>query len=258
MGPPFPAIFFAARCPQKRSLVGPMTLGVLGGGLNGWCAWDWEDRCTTEMGDDMVTKDPLERAKVALEKLQGQNAELQRQIEAGSALEADYDKVVASQQKASSKYEKLLMRVGDKHSKVHRVAVDMGGGTVAQVSTELINLAVRAAGRWSKDGFFAQNVDVLQGAPHFVLGLGLYIAEMATRKDPADSGGELPSTTREVWSEATKLFAQLGFSNLARAIRVRYAEGKQEQLDHAALNAEYRELQKKYLELQAKSGGGGR
>ena len=130
MGPPFPAIFFAARCPQKRSLVGPMTLWVLGGGLNGWCAWDWEDRCTTEMGDDMVTKDPLERAKVALEKLQGQNAELQRQIEAGSALEADYDKVVASQQKAASKYEKLLMRVGDKHSKVHRVAVDMGGGTV--------------------------------------------------------------------------------------------------------------------------------
>lgn len=206
----------------------------------------------------MTTKDPLEKAKQTLEKLQDQNATLQRQIEAGSALEADYEKVLANQQKAANKYEKLLMRVGDKHSKVHRVAVDLGGGSIAQVSTELLNLGVRALGRWSKDGVFAQNVDILQGAPHFVLGLGLYIAEMATRKDPADNNGELPSTTREVVSEATKLFAQLGFSNLARAIRVRYADGKQDQVDHAALAAEYRELQKKYLELQAKSGTGGK
>jgi hypothetical protein len=206
----------------------------------------------------MTTKDPLEKAKLALEKLQDQNATLQKQIEAGSALEADYEKVLASQQKAANKYEKLLMRVGDQHSKVHRVAVDLGGGSIAQVSTELLNWSIRALGRWSKDGFIAQNVDLLQGAPHFVLGLGLYIAEMASRRDPADNNGELPSTTREVLSEATKLFAQLGFSKLARAIRVRYADGKQEQVDHAALSAEYRELQKKYLELQAKSGAGGR
>lgn len=206
----------------------------------------------------MATKDPLEKAKQALEKAQEQNALLQQQIESGAALEADYEKVLASQQKATNKYEKLLMRVGDKHSKAHRVAVDLGGGSIAQVSTELINWSLRALGRWSKDGFVAQNIDLLQGAPHFVIGLGLYIAEMATRKDPADNNGELPSTTREVISEATKLFAQLGFSNLSRAIRVRYADGKQEQIDHAALSAEYRELQKKYLELQAKSGAGGR
>ena len=194
-----------------------------------------------------MTKDPLERAKVALEKLQGQNAELQRQIEAGSALEADYDKVVASQQKAASKYEKLLMRVGDKHSKVHRVAVDMGGGTVAQVSTELINLAVRAAGRWSKDGFFAQNVDVLQGAPHLILGSALYFGDMLTRKN-----GKPPSMPREIFSEFAKLFSQLGFANLVRAARVRYHDGKRKAGDYDALLAEKTEIERKLKALEGK------
>jgi hypothetical protein len=60
--------------------------------------------------------------------------------------------------------------------------------------------------------------------PHFVLGLGIYIAEMATRKDPMDRGNELVSSKREVLSEAAKLFSQLGFSNLMRAMRVRYLE----------------------------------
>ena len=165
-------------------------------------------------------KDPLEKVKQALDRVQEQNSTLKQQLEAGSALEAEYEKLVDKQSKTAVRYDKLLMRVGDKHSKAHRVAVDMGGGSAAQASTELINWGVRALGRWSKDGFFANNVDLLQGGPHFFLGLGLYILEMATRKDPADNNGELPSTTREVISEATKVFAQLGFNNVVRALRV--------------------------------------
>ena len=197
-----------------------------------------------------TNKDPLEKAKQTLERLQEQNTNLQKQLEAGSALEAEYEKLAERQTKTASKYDKLLMRVGDKHSKAHRVAVDMGGGSLAQASTELINWGMRALGRWSKDGFFAHNVDLLQGGPHFFLGLGLYILEMATRKDPADNNGELPSTTREVVSEATKIFAQLGFNNVVRALRVRYADSKRQSLDYDALLAEKQVLEQKLKALQ--------
>ena len=198
-----------------------------------------------------TNKDPLEKAKQTLERLQEQNSNLQKQIEAGSVLEAEYEKLVDKQSKTANRYDKLLMRVGDKHSKAHRVAVDMGGGSVAQASTELINWGVRALGRWSKDGFFANNVDLLQGGPHFFIGLGLYILEMATRKDPADNNGELPSTTREVLSEATKVFAQLGFNNVVRALRVRFADGKRQSLDYDALMAEKQALEQRLKQLQS-------
>ncbi len=198
----------------------------------------------------MMTKGPLEKAKQTLDRLQQQNTQLQKQIEAGSALEAEYEKLVEKQTRTSTKYDKLLMRVGDKHSKAHRMAVDMGGGSIAQASTELINWGMRAIGRWSKDGFFANNADLLQGGPHFFLGLGLYILEMATRKDPADNNGELPSTSREVLSEATKVFAQLGFNNVVRALRVRYADSKDQSLNYDALLAEKQALEQKLRALQ--------
>ena len=204
----------------------------------------WEENTT-------MTKDPLEKAKQTLDKLQEQNASLQKQMEAGSVLEAEYERLVDKQTKIANRYDKLLMRVGDKHSKAHRVAVDMSGGSVAQASTELLNWGVRALGRWSKDGFFANNVDLLQGGPHFFLGLGLYILEMATRKDPADNNGELPSTTREVMSEATKIFAQLGFNNVVRALRVRYVDGQRQALDYEALLAEKQALEHRLKSLGA-------
>jgi cell division septum initiation protein DivIVA len=198
-----------------------------------------------------TTKDPMEKAKQTLDRLQEQNASLQKQIQAGSVLEAEYERLVDKHTKTAGRYDKLLMRVGDKHGKAHRVAVDMSGGSIAQVSTELINWGVRAIGRWSKDGFFASNVDLLQGGPHFFLGLGLYILEMATRKDPADNNGELPNTTREVLSEATKIFAQLGFNNVVRALRVRYVDGKRQALDYEALLAEKQALEQKLKSLGA-------
>ena len=82
-----------------------------------------------------MTKDPLEKAKQTLDKLQEQNMALQKQLQAGSVLEAEYERLVDKQTKIANRYDKLLMRVGDKHGKAHRVAVDMGGGSIAQAST---------------------------------------------------------------------------------------------------------------------------
>ncbi len=141
-----------------------------------------------------------------------------------------------------------------KESRAHRVAVDFGGGVVAQASTELMNYGFRALGRWSKDGFWANNVDLLQGAPHFVLGLGIYFAEMLTRPEPKGGGGWV-TPTREVISEASKIFGQLGFSNLMRAMRVRWGDGKKREVAYQAIAQEKAQLESKLAALQA--GGGG-
>jgi hypothetical protein len=153
-----------------------------------------------------------------------------------------------------SRIEKFKTAVLRKESKAHRVAIDFGGGVVAQASTELMNWGIRAVGRWSKDGFWANNVDLLQGAPHFVLGLGLYFAEMLTRNDPK-GGGEWVTPTREVISEASKIFGQLGFSNLMRAMRVRWGDGKKREVAYQAIAQEKAQLESKLAALQA--GGGG-
>jgi hypothetical protein len=178
--------------------------------------------------------------EAALTEATGQSVKLTRDL-------ADREDRV---KKLNARIDTFMEKVSAKESKSHRVAVDLGGGSIAQVSTELINWGVRALGRWSKDGFFANNVDLLQGMPHFVIGLGIYIAEMATRKDPMDRGNELVSANREVLSEAAKLFSQLGFSNLMRAMRVRYLDGKSQALDYQALLAEKQALEQKLKSLQ--------
>lgn len=199
-------------------------------------------------GKKKSTTDALDQINRTLAKTERAQAELQQSLAAeGAALDASF-KAISEPPPASREEKraaKLVAAVKDKTNKAHRVAVDLGGGSIAQASTELINLGVRALGRWSPDGWFGQNSDFMQGAPHFVLGLGIYIAEMASRKNM-----EMPSTTREVISEASKLFGQLGFSNLVRALRVRYGDGKQKDLDMQALAAEKAELERRLKALQ--------
>lgn len=193
------------------------------------------------------TTDALAQINQTLAKTERAQAELQQSLAAeGAALDASFRAI--SEPPPANREEKRIARltaaVKDKTNKAHRVAVDLGGGSIAQASTELINLGVRALGRWSPDGWLGQNSDFMQGAPHFILGLGIYIAEMASRKNM-----ELPSTTREVISEASKLFSQLGFSNLVRALRVRYGDNKQKDLDMQALAAEKAELERRLKAL---------
>ncbi len=185
--------------------------------------------------------------------------ELEAMVVAASAQSASQERVMQKQKEHQEQMSTRLVAFEQKwtalNSKSRRVAVDLGGGTLAQVSTELINWGVRALGRWSKDGWLANNVDLLQSMPHFILGLALYCTEMATRKK-SDKG--VVSASREVMSEATKLFAQLGFSNLVRAIRFRWGEAEDMHVSMAALQAEKQallaQLQKKPAAPEKASG----
>lgn len=209
-------------------------------------------------GNGKKTQDTLEQINATLKETEAAQARLARGLEREtSALDASFRAVaeaptVVAEAREGRRLAKYTAAVKDKNNKAHRVAVDLGGGSVAQASTELINLGVRALSRWSPDSWVGQNSDFLQGAPHFILGLGIYIAEMASRKNL-----EMPSTRREVISEASKLFGQLGFSNLVRALRVRYGDGKQKDLDMQALGAEKAELERRYRALQQQVGGQG-
>ncbi len=152
--------------------------------------------------------------------------------------------------KSAAQLDKLAQRLLAKETRSHRVAVDFGGGMFAQVSTEFINYLVRLAGEWSHDGWTAKNVDLLQGAPHLILGAGMYFGDMLLRKN-----GRPPSMPREIFSEFAKLFSQLGFSNLVRAARVRYNDGKRKAKDYDALLAENAAMERKLKSLKPESEG---
>lgn len=185
-------------------------------------------------------------------------AEMRRQYEAdmlaASVEQAALERAEAERStriaKTNGSLDRLTQKVLEKETLPHRVAVDFGGGLIAQVSTELLNYLVRLAGEWSHDGWAARNVDILQGAPHFILGTGLYFGDMLTRKN-----GKLPSMSREIFSEFAKLFSQLGFANLVRAARVRYHDGKRKASDYDALLAEKDEIERKLKALKSAGGG---
>ncbi len=185
-------------------------------------------------------------------------AEMTRQYEAdmlaASAAQASLERAETERTKRIEQSNTTLNRLYQKalstESRVHRVTVDFGGGAIAQVSTELINYLVRLAGEWSHDGWTAKNVDILQGAPHVILGSGLYFGDLLTRKS-----GKLPSMRREIFSEFAKLFSQLGFSNLVRAARVRYNAGKRKASDYDALLAEMEAIEQRLKALKSEREG---
>lgn len=145
------------------------------------------------------------------------------------------------------KLTKLEAMVRSKNTVGHRVVVDLGGGALANVTTELLNWGLRALGRWSQDGWWARNEDILQGLPHFVLGLMGYIGEVAMR------GGKLPSMKREVFSEFAKLFSTLGAANLFRAIRLRSKDAKTDAVAFKAMEAERDMLAERLRKMGQKS-----
>lgn len=173
--------------------------------------------------------------KQASASLRQKNAELEQMVADATAETAavvrDRQQLV-QQQNARLEYAK---KATDAMSAGRQVFVDLTGGSLALVSTELVNWGIRWAGDWSKTGWLARNNDLLQALPHIGLGTVVYIAEMCTRPDP---NKKLPGKWRAVYSEAAKLFAYSGFSNLARAVRYRVIQGKSMTEDNAALRAE--------------------
>ena len=152
-------------------------------------------------------------------------------------------------ERANQAYEKTKARAKDQTTKTHRVAVDLGGGSIAQVSTEMLNWGIRALGDWSgKDSWLKKNSDVLQGAPHLMVGLAVYLTELLTR-DKA----KLPTLGREIASEAANVFTHLGFANLWRALRIRWDDGK---VDAKTLKQVTAERDAAVAKLAANQGGG--
>ena len=146
-------------------------------------------------------------------------------------------------QKVKKHYDKLIEKAKDRETRTHKVAVDFGGGAVAQVSNEVINGIIRAWAEWRPTGWAAQNADLLQSAPHVILGMGVYLTELALR-----SPKKLPSWKREMSSQAALIFSNLGMSNLARALRTRWKAGTKPG-DHAAMQAENEALKARLAAL---------
>lgn len=180
---------------------------------------------------------------------EGASAEMRQSAAKEGGMEMMVREAKAPDMKSRMKIFKEWERQLKENTKTRIWTVDLGGGTIAQVSTELINWGIRAAGRWSGDGWWARQNDLLQSLPHVVLGSLVYIAELATRADPAKM---MPSATRAVVSEASKLFAQLGFSKLVAAVRARYVDGQAATADVAAMRAEIDSLKAKNKQLEAK------
>lgn len=161
-------------------------------------------------------------------------------------------------------------------SKPRRVAIDVGSSVASNAWFETWNLGARYLAEWSekeegKKGFWRSNVDIMQSAPHFVFGVATYAIEMATRSTQSEDDkapAEFPSWWREFLSDLGKTLTNLGFSNLARALRFRYHESiderveKQQAIDEATdelarLKSDNEKQQALIAELQKRLGGTG-
>ncbi len=136
------------------------------------------------------------------------------------------------------------------------VKVDLGAASLALVSTELINVLVRKIGDWSgSDSWFSRNLDYNQSIPHLVIGSLVYIGGMLKRDE-----NRPPDLTVEMVREFGKLFALLGLSNLARAVRIRWEEKKEANKEAGAAVVKAQALEAENAALKAKLqslGGGG-
>lgn len=135
------------------------------------------------------------------------------------------------------------------------VKVDLGAASLALVSTELINVLVRKIGDWSgRDSWFSRNLDYNQSIPHLVIGSLVYIGGMLKRDE-----NRPPDLTVEMVREFGKLFALLGLSNLARAVRVRWEEKKDanKEAGAAVVRAQALEAENAALKAKLQSLGGG-
>lgn len=167
--------------------------------------------------------------------LSEKNRELQAMVKAATAQTAAVVRDRDALKEQQNKRLESLQKIQESIKPGTKVQVDLFGGGLALVSAELISWGARAAGDWSKDGFWGRNQDLMQAIPHITLGTIIYIAELCTR-DKIEK--KLPSKWQMVFSEAAKLLAYSGFGNLATAIRYRIAKGRQMASDNAALQAE--------------------
>ena len=144
---------------------------------------------------------------------------------------------------------KLYEAAKDKESRSHIVAKDGLGMLSGIVSFESSNWIFRKL----EDSWpgFAENSDLWQSIPHFVIGLATYFGELLTRRPDAKGLKIFPGMPREVASEWGKAMALLGASNLWRALRVRRKDAKSALAQKAELEGEVAKLREKLAGYEA-------
>ena len=148
----------------------------------------------------------------------------------------------------AAQLEKFRSRYQAATSNSRFVKVDLGAGSLALVSTELINVLVRKIGEWSgEDSWFNRNSDYNQAVPHMIIGGLVYLGGMLKRDE-----NRPPDLTVEMVREFGKLFALLGLSNLARAVRVRWEEKKEANKEAGAAVIKNQALEAENAALKAK------
>ncbi len=194
-----------------------------------------------------------DRRDKALLKLGSTNLETAINQAVAQQLAADLGTAQSPTKKEEVKEDKLHRDVQRRVSKGQKLLIDFGAGGSAFLSVEGTNKLVRMIGDWSSKqggGFWANNVDIMQGLPHALLGFGAYLAEIMSRKVGTADKPALPPAWREGVSEAAKVYMTLGMSNLVRAIRLRWDEKKLSENQRQALLAERDQLLQRLSTLE--------
>ncbi len=206
------------------------------------------------MAKEKAANKQVEKMEKALEEAKNATKKIKSEVQEQNAiLTAAYANVMATGSDAqvdTAKMAKALKAGEHLKSPAKNVKIDFYAGATAQISTELLNLAVRGLADWSPESWWGKNSDYMQGAPHAVIGLGIYALEMASRKQDV-----FPTERRVLINEAAKLFAHLGMNNVARAFRVRFWKKQQDAIDTAASRAEaarLKEMNQQLLDRVAK------
>ncbi len=144
---------------------------------------------------------------------------------------------------------------GEPPNKLAMGLTDLGATTAAQGFNEGWGWLMRMAGKWSKDGFLAEQNDVLQGGVPAVAGLIWYLIEMYGL-------GSNPSNFKMGRMEAAKIVHNLGLQKFWAALRYRGSESKrlleEERRSVAKAVADNKELQEQIAKLKAELPGGGK
>ena len=189
----------------------------------------------------MTEHDRLEkRVADAKEQLADVRKQLEKVTSEASRAAKELGELKTKNSAMSEKMDNLKASIAVRESPSRRALVDISGGTTAFSLTAGINWLFRLVARKFPESWWARYIDILQGAPHFVLGCLAYGVELYTRGSKIEKDAKwLPSGWREGLSEASKVFAELGASNVLRAVRVRMADGKD---DKVAMLAELNRL----------------
>ncbi len=172
------------------------------------------------------------------------------------------ERTVAKKEKEKEREKKD--KAANEPSKLKIGLSDLGATAFAQGFNEGWTYLIQEAGKWSVDGFMAQQNDYLQASVPSIGGLIWYLVELY------GIGKAPPSAFKLGRMEAAKLMSNLGMAKFFQALRSRSADAKaaltkaraeaaQYQADNKAQADQLERMQTQLAELQKqqKAGGGG-